>query len=268
MRKPFLLLLFLFFAVALGYLNRSFLQELYLQKFYPWLVRGEVKDITNGSPLELAEIIVGDRRTFTTYKGEFTLKNVQRVGEVYLVSPDGYEAYTQPLSCRVAPTGNRARELVCQAFLYPTAETTAVRVETAFFPIGAEVGGDIEARYHTLWKLLAPESQKLFRNEKYFVDLLVIKDLIQRKLETNTVSFRLLPDKTQELGAFTDPLTGVVYPAVVETVAERKLADGQQLTVTHRLVKVEGIWRYLADFTEKDVENYNNRNGWVLKVKN
>lgn len=265
MRKLFLLLIFLFSAAALGYLNRSSFKELYLQKFYPWLIRGEVKDVTNGSPLELTEIKVGERRTFTTYKGEFSLKEVPQVGEIYLVSPDGYEPYDKPLSCQVAPTNNRARELVCQAFLYPTAETTAVRVETALFPISREVGADIEGRYRTLWKLLVPASQKLFRREQYFVDLLVIKDLIQRKLETNTVSFQLLADKTKELDSFTDPLNGVVYPAVTEAGVERKLADGQKIRVKHHLVKLDGIWRYLVDFTERDIENYNNRNGWVLR---
>lgn len=264
--KKLFVLLFLLAVGLVAYLSRLSLQELYLQKFYPWQVRGEIKDIVNGSPLELTEIIVGDRRTFTTYKGEFSLKGVPQLAEVYLVSPDGYEPYEKPLSCQVAPTNNRARELVCRAFLYPTVETTAVRVETAFFPIGREVGVDIEGRYHNLWKLLAPESQKVFRSEQYFVNLLVIKDLIQRKLETNAVSFQLLPDKTLELSSFTDPLNGVVYPAAIEIGAERTLADDQQAVVSHRFVKIGSIWRYLADFTEKDIESYNNRNGWVLKI--
>lgn len=267
MRKLFLLFLFLLLLVGMIYLNRSSFQELYWQKFYPWLVRGEVKDITNGSPLELAEINVGERRTFTTYKGEFSLKDVLQVGEVYLVSPDGYEAYAQPLSCQVAPTNNRARELVCQALLYPTVETTTVRVETAFFPIGREAGVDIESRYHTLWKLLAPESRRLFKSEQAFVDSLVIKDLLQRKLEVNTTGFKIWPEKTRRISNFNEVLTGVTFPEVVEVVVDRVKAGGEETTVVDRFVKVDGIWRYLLDFTQKDIEQYNSIYGWILKKK-
>lgn len=265
--KKLLVLLFLLAVGLATYLNRSPLQDLYLRKFYPWRVRGEIKDVTNGSPLELAEIKVGERRTFTTYKGEFSLKEVPQVGEVYLVSPDGYEVYDKPLSCQVAPTNNRARELVCQAFLYPTVETTAVRVETAFFPIGGEAGADIEGRYHNLWKLLATESRRLFKSEQAFVDSLVIKDLLQRELEINTTGFKIWPEKTRKVSNFNEILTGVTFPEAVEVAADRVKAGGEEVTVVDRFVKVDGIWRYLLDFTQKDIEQYNSIYGWILKKK-
>lgn len=267
MRKLFLLLLFLFLAAVLTYLNRQFLQDFYLQKFYPWLVRGEVKDITNGSLLELTEIKTGERRTFTTYKGEFSFKGLPKVGEVYLISPDGYEAYDKPLSCQVAPTNNRARELVCQALLYPTVETVATRVETAFFPIGREVGADIEGRYRNLWKLSAPESQRLFKSEQAFVDLLVIKDLLQRELKINTIGFKIWPEKTRKISNFREILTGMTFPEVVEVAVDRVKAGGKEAAWVDRFVKIDGVWRYLLDFTQRDLEQYNSTYGWVLKKR-
>ncbi|MEK7610870.1 MAG: hypothetical protein AAB486_00670 [Patescibacteria group bacterium] len=268
MRKIPIIILILFIVAVTGtVVYKDSLQNLYLSKFSPLTVRGTITDISNDSPLDLVEVVTGGRKTFSIYDGTFELSNVKTLNPVSLAAPDYYEDYPQPLACVIQPAKNSPRVVICNAALYPTAGNIAIRVEVVLSVIRPEKGEEMRGRNTALWALLEPISQTSFSNQEIFVEARSLYNLIQRKLSLQQVAFIVDLEKTVLLPEWVSPVSGRVYQAVAEVPVSRTFADGKTVKVSDHFVKVNGIWKFIPEFSLAEINRYNSVNGWVLKQK-
>lgn len=263
-----LLLFAVCFTLLTVYFVRGDLTDWFLANFSPWTVSGTVTDITNGSPLDLAEIYVDGGKTYSIYNGTFKLGNVHRLGEVFIVSPDLYEDYSKPVDCQRTPSGQVApRKAICNIALYPTAENVAVRVEINLTVVRPETDLELQNRNAALWDLMEPESRKALGSRAAFIDTMVIHNLILKKMKQQELTFKMEMAKARRLEVWQDPLSGNRYTDVAEIPVFRTYASGKTLTVSDRFARVGGIWRYIPDFRLADIRSFDSTYGWVLKLK-
>lgn len=263
-----LLIFALCFTLLSVYAARAYLMDWFLADFSPWTVSGTVTDITNGSPLDLAEIHVDGGKTYSIYNGTFKLENVRRLSEVFIVSPDLYEDYPAPIGCQETPPGQVARrKAICNIALYPTAENVAVRVEINLAVVRPETDAELQNRNAALWDLMEPESRRALGSRSSFIEMMINHNLILRKMKQQEVAFKIVTTAAQRLEAWRDPLSGNNYTGVAEISVLRTYASGKTLMVSDRFARVGGIWRYIPDFRLVDIQSFNNTYGWVLKLK-
>ncbi len=263
-----LLLFAVCFTLLTVYVTRDYLSDWYLANFSPWMVSGTVTDITNSSPLDMAEIHVDGLKTYSIYNGTFQLENVHRLGEVFIVSPDLYEDYPAPIGCQKTPSGQTTlRKAVCNTALYPTAENMAGRVEISLSVVRPETDAEMQNRNAALWDLMEPASRQALGARSTFIEMMVSYDLILRKMKQQEVAFKTTMGKAQRLDVWQDQLSKTNYRDVAEIPVLRTYASGKTLMVSDRFVRVDGIWRYIPDFRLVDIQSFNNTYGWVLKLK-
>lgn len=268
MRKILLIIIILaVIAAPTAVLFKDRIQSLYLSNFYPWTVRGKVIDITNSSPLDLVEIQTGSRKTFSIYDGTFELSKIKNLEKVSLIAPDLYEDYPQALECAAQPAQKSSRIAVCNTALYPTAGNITIRSEIDLSVTRAEKEGELRSRNSALWDLMEPNSQSDFSNQEIFVEALSLYNQIQRKLSLQQVSFEVELEKTAFLPEWTSPITGRPYSVVAEVPVSRTFAAGKVVWVFDHLVRVNGVWKFIPEFSLAEINRFNSVNGWVLKQK-
>lgn len=269
MRKiPIILFILLIATLSAAIVYKDSLQNFYLSKFSPFTVRGKITDISNDSPLDLVEVVTGDRKTFSIYDGTFELSDVKTLNPVSLTAPDYYEDYPQPLLCVSQPDKESPRAVVCNAALYPTAGNIAIRVEVVLSVIRPEKEAEMRGRNSALWELLEPASQTDFSNQEIFVEALLLYNLIQRKLSLQQVAFNVDLEKTVLLPEWVNPVSGRRYQAVAEVPVSRTFAAGKTVKVSDHFVQAEGIWKFIPEFSLAEINRFNSVNGWVLKQNN
>lgn len=269
MRKIlWLLTVSLVIAASAAYVSRNRIRNFFLTTFYPWTVQGKVIDITNGSPLDLAEIHLEGRKTYSIFDGTFKLENVKNLSTVIIVSPDLYEEYKNPLICQkeTALSGSQ-RLAVCNVSLYPTAANTSTRVEINLSVVRPETYEELQNRNGALWDLMDPESRTFLSNRQAFVNAMVIYNTIQRKLSLQQIYFSVEGEKTKTLSKWTNPVSGYVYTDVMEVPVDRTYASGKEVKTSDHFVRVDGIWRYIPEISLSEIKAYNNTYGWALKLK-
>lgn len=269
MRKSIIFVLFSVLATVLVlYLKRTELTDYVRNYLYSVSVFGKVTDITNESPLELATLKVNNRETFSNYLGIYRFTKVGIFSGVSVTSPDDYEKYDSPLSCSKNYVDKSLEiSFECNVSLYPTPELVAGRVEISRSFNWQEPQEQISSRHRQLWRLMSEESQKLFLGEDQYLQLMSVKEQIDAKRKLNQTTFMIEKAKRIDNTEYFDPLTKKVYKGVTEIPVIRTLVSGKTIITTDRFYRVEGIWRYISDFSSATLSEYINLYKWVLKLR-
>lgn len=260
-KKLIYLLVFLVIAVSLGFFLTDPFKLLRRVE-----VSGIVKDLSNGGPVEMAEVTANGEATFTNFNGEFLFESLRDPVKVGLNLPDAYEPFGGSLFC----LGRASEDLYheksfCEAHVVPKAETTAFGWTTLLATGKKEGGLAIRARHEKEWMLMHPDSQAVWGDRAKYVESLYQKDLIDRENEVNIVSTKIVSGPTP-LSSYTDAITRKDYRGVAEFVVRRTLASGKVTEEAERFAKVDGFWHHLTEYDPVLIKSYIDPYKWLVKM--
>lgn len=239
------------------------------------LYTGLIKDASDGSPLDLVRIQLGEIVSYSDRLGEYNIKQEfpPVLGFLEKGSADGKKVDIEPTPefespkdktpCRLINETWFSRNFNCSVILYPQVFEVAARVLSSEAIGFLQKENEIRARKSRLWDILAPESQKLWASREEFAGFLTLKEITQVKLQAQLTSFEVSRQPTfiNDYNYMGNQIGGELARVEVSVVD----AAGKVSKNTLYFIKLQGLWKYLMEETPKSVADFTTRNSWVFK---
>ena len=253
---PLFLIILLAFLIGAYFLFGKTIKPQIQQRFQKYTVEGVVKDISTEAALELVEVYVDGNPTFTNHEGRFCVEDLEEFPLVRLKQEGAFESYKFAFACEEGELLDFfTQEVVCEADLIPTLDTTITRVASSFISPNRQSDLDIEHRYGYLWMIMHPDSRAEWSSANNYVTAMKEREKALWDYDYNLVAVKPYSDPVM-LDSWTDSLTGNTYSNVAEVVFETTNFLGTRKYSREHFIKTGGFWHYFNTYDEKEVNEF------------